>query len=208
MAMRQQTRDKLERIKEFIDDFALNHLGQPPSTREIGAEFNMAHVSAYRFLKKMSDMGMIRYEDGEIHTDVIDKFRSDLRITGKLDASVPAGCPDMVDDAYVEEYFPIPAALVNNLSGKFYMMAVKGVSMIDTGIEDGDFVLFREDSCPRENDIVVAYIEAEGNTLKRFCKDKRGAYLWAENESWSHNERNFGRKFEVRGVVIKVIKDV
>ena len=42
MAMRQQTRDKLERIKEFIDDFALNHLGQPPSTREIGAEFNMS----------------------------------------------------------------------------------------------------------------------------------------------------------------------
>lgn len=208
MAMRQQTREKLEKMKDFIDEFALNNLGQPPSTREIGAEFGMAHVSAYRFLQKMSDMGMIRYENGEIHTDVIDKIQGDMRITGRIDASVPAGSPDMVDDAFVEEYFPIPAALVNNLNGKFYMMAVTGVSMIDAGIEEGDYVLFREDSCPREDDIVVAYIEAEGNTLKRFCKDKRGPYLWAENESWSRKERNFGRRFEVRGVVIKVIKDV
>lgn len=208
MAMRRETKEKLERIKEFIDDFALENFGQPPSTREIGAEFNMAHVSAHRFLKKMSDMGMIRYEDGEIHTDVIDRFQSDMRITRKINAAVPAGSPDMVDDAYVEEYFPIPAALVNNLNGKFYMMAVKGVSMIDAGIEEGDYVLFREDNCPHEDDIVVAYIEAEGNTLKRYCKDKRGPYLWAENESWSKKERNFGRNFAVRGIVIKVIKNV
>lgn len=208
MAMRQETKEKLERMKQFIDEFALANLGQPPSTREIGAEFGMANVSAYRFLKKMSDIGMISYEDGEIHTEVIDKIQGEMRMMGRLNASVPAGSPDMVDDAYVEQYFPIPAALVNDLSGKFYMMAVKGVSMIDAGIDDGDYVIFREDNDPDEDDIVVAYIEGEGNTLKRFCRDKRGPYLWAENEGWTAKERNFGRKFIVRGIAIKVMKNV
>ncbi len=208
MAIRQETLKKLERMKEYIDDFALNNMGQPPSTRELGAAFDMANVSAYHLLQKMAQLGMIQYEHGEIRTDVIDKYRNELVSVGTLCSTLPAGCPDMVDDAYVEEYFPIPAALVRGMSGKFYMMKISGESMIDAGVDDGDYVIFREDNTARLGDIIVAFVEGRGNTLKRLSKKNGKRYLLAENENWTEDERDFGTDFAVRGVAIKVMKDL
>lgn len=209
MAIRQETLKKLERMKEYIDEFALNNMGQPPSTRELGAAFDMANVSAYHLLQKMAQLGMIRYERGEIRTDVIDKYRNELVSVGTLCSTLPAGYPDMVDDAYVEEYFPIPAALVHGLSGKFYMMKVSGESMIDAGVDNGDYVIFRESNSARLDDIIVAFVEGRGNTLKRLSQNENGErFLLAENESWTKDERDFGTEFTVRGVAIKVMKDL
>ena len=208
MAIRQETLKKLERMKEYINEFALNNMGQPPSTRELGAAFDMANVSAYHLLQKMAQLGMIRYERGEIRTDVIDKYRNELVSVGTLCSTLPAGCPDMVDDAYVEEYFPIPAALVRGMSGKFYMMKISGESMIDAGVDDGDYVIFREDNSARLGDIIVAFVEGKGNTLKRLSKKNGKQYLLAENKSWTDDERDFGTEFAVRGVAIKVLKDL
>ena len=208
MAIRQETLKKLERMKEYIDEFALNNMGQPPSTRELGAAFDMANVSAYHLLQKMAQLGMIRYERGEIRTDVIDKYRNDLVSVGTLCSTLPAGYPDMVDDAYVEEYFPIPAALVRGMSGKFYMMKISGESMIDAGVDDGDYVIFCEDNSARLGDIIVAFVEGKGNTLKRLSKKNGKQYLLAENKSWTDDERDFGTEFAVRGVAIKVMKDL
>ena len=205
--MRSKDKDLMKRIKSFIDEYALNNLGKAPTTREIGAEFGINHVTAHRYLISMTELGMLRYEGREIHTDLTDKINIDYSLVGAIDASAPAGTPDMVDDAHVERYFPIPSALVNDMTGKFYMMRVKGESMVDAGIDDGDYVIFREDCLPRVDDIVVAFVMNEGNTLKRFCKDKRGPYLWAENEGWTRKERYFGRKFRVMGIVLKIIKD-
>ena len=78
---------------------------------------------------------------------------------------------------YVEEYFPLPSALLHGLSGKFYMMPVIGQSMVDAGVDDGDYIIFREDSSQKLGDIVVAYIPGNGNTLKRYCRDNIGVYL-------------------------------
>lgn len=206
--MRSKDKELMKKIREYIDEFALENLGKAPSTREIGEKFKMSNVTAYRYLKEMSELEILRYEDGEIHTDLIDKFNTEMNTVGALNASVPAGCPDMVDDVFVDEYFPLPSALLNGLSGKFYMMPVCGESMVNAGVDDGDHVIFKEDNCPNEGDIVVAYIEGEGNTLKRYCKDEKGAYLWAENESWTDEKRMFGRKFEVRGIAVKVMKDL
>ena len=129
-------------------------------------------------------------------------------MVGAIDASVPAGAPDMADDAYVEEYFPIPSSFLRGQKGKFYSMPVRGESMISAGISDGDIVIFNDKCEPNKGDIVVAYIDGEGNTLKRYCTDKKGSYLWAENDSWSNKKRMFGRKFTVRGIAVKVLKDL
>lgn len=196
-------------MKEYIDEFALNNMGQPPSTRELGVAFDMANVSAYHLLQKMAQLGMIQYEHGEIRTDVIDKYRNELVSVGTLCSTLPAGCPDMVDDAYVEEYFPIPAALVRGMSGKFYMMKISGESMIDAGVDAGDYVIFREDNAAQLGDIIVAFVEGRGNTLKRLSRNENGErFLFAENESWTKDERDFGTEFAVRGVAIKVMKDL
>ncbi|WP_074963154.1 LexA family protein [Ruminococcus albus] len=206
--MRSKDKELMIKIRSYIDEYALENLGRSPSTREIGEEFNMSNVTAFRYLKAMSEQGILKYEDGEIHTELIDKFNTDMNVVGALSASVPAGSPDMVDDVLVDEYFPLPSALLHGLSGKFYMMPVCGESMVDAGIDDGDHVIFQEDNATREGDIVVAYIEGEGNTLKRYCKDEKGPFLWAENESWTNERRMFGRHFEVRGIAVKVMKDL
>lgn len=206
--MRSKDKELMKRILEYVDEYALENLGRTPTTREIGSKFKMSNVTAFRYLREMSEIGMLTYRDGEIHTEVIDKFHTDMNVVGSLSASVPAGTPDMVDDVFVEEYFPLPSALLRGLSGKFYMMPVIGQSMVDAGVDDGDYVIFKEDSIPKLGDIVVAYVPGNGNTLKRYCKDKKGTYLWAENESWSDEKRMYGRQFEVKGVAIKVLKDL
>ena len=206
--MRKKDTGLMKQIRAYIDEYALDNLGKAPSTREIGERFDISNVSAFRYLKAMSERDMLSYINGKIHTEIIDKFNTDLNVIGALSASVPAGSPDMVDDVFVEEYLPLPSALLHGSSGKFYMMPVNGESMVDAGVDDGDYVIFREDQFPHENDIVVAYIPGDGNTLKRYCKDENGAYLWAENESWTDDRRMFGRRFEVRGVAVKVMKDI
>ncbi|MCR5540622.1 MAG: hypothetical protein K6F71_07375 [Ruminococcus sp.] len=114
----------MKKIRSYVDEYALENIGRTPSTREIGEKFRMSNVTAFRYLKEMSELGIIKYEDGKIHTDLIDKFTTDMNIVGALSASVPAGSPDMVDDVFVDEYFPLSSALLQGLSGKFYMMAV------------------------------------------------------------------------------------
>ncbi len=166
--MRSKDKELMKKIRSYVDEYALENLGRSPSTREIGEKFRMSNVTAFRYLKEMSELGIIKYEDGKIHTDLIDKFNTDMYIVVALITAVPAGSPDMVDDVFVDEYFPLPSALLQGLSGKFYMMPVCGESMVDAGVDDRDLVIFREDNYPHEGDIVVAYIEGEGNTLKRY----------------------------------------
>ena len=196
------------KIKEYAEKYALDNLGRTPSTTEIGIAFNFTRVSAYRYLVAMDEIGMIRYENGEIHTDFIDKMGEMAAFAGAIDASVPAGPADMTDDARIVEYVPLPAALLNGLKGKFFLLAVNGESMVDAGIDDNDTIIFRETTAAKSGDIVVAFIEGQGNTLKRYLVDAKGPYLWAENESWDKKKRFYGRRFQVVGVAFKVLKDI
>lgn len=206
--MRSKSKELMQGIREYIDRYALENMGETPSTREIGERFGINNSTAFRYLKNMSELGMLVYENGEIHTEITDKIAPDIRIVGALDFSVAAGSPDMVDDVNVEAYFPVPSAFLHGSIGKFYMIQVNGDSMVDAGIDDDDYVIFRESSEPQEDDIVIAYIEGSGNTMKRYRKDNIGAYLWAENEGWTDKQRMFGRRFIVRGIVVKVMKDI
>lgn len=206
--MRSKDRNLMERIKSYVEEYALENRGQTPSTTEIGKVMGFTRVSAYRYLVAMDEIGMIRYEGGKVYTDAIDKMGGFAAYAGTIDASVAAGPADMVDDARIEEYVPLPEAFIRGQSGKFYILTVNGKSMVDAGIGDGDEIIFREALSADEGDIVVAYIDGQGNTLKRYCVDEDGPYLWAENESWSENDRFYGRDFKVIGVAFKVLKDI
>ena len=93
-------------------------------------------------------------------------------------------------------------------SGAFGYLKANGNSMKDAKIDNGDLVICRKCEEAREEDIVVAYIRGSGSTLKRYKRDKKGPYLWAENNSWSDKKRRIGREFDVQGVAIKVIKNL
>ena len=80
--------------------------------------------------------------------------------------------------------------------------------MIDAGIDSGDIVIIKEQITAREGDIIAALVNHNSSSLKRLKTDEIGPYLWAENKSWSDEERFYKRNFEVQGVAIKVVKDV
>ncbi|MBQ6322208.1 MAG: repressor LexA, partial [Lachnospiraceae bacterium] len=68
-------------------------------------------------------------------------------------------------------------------------------------------VIIRKQVDARPGDIVAALIENR-STLKRLREDDEGVYLWAENETWPDDKRFYGRRFEVQGIAVKVVKDI
>nr|MBQ4457812.1 hypothetical protein [Clostridia bacterium] len=162
---------------------------------------------AFGYLKAMDKLGMIRYEDGIIHTEVTDKMIVPTRLCKGYVEGITAGAPNEIEGG-VESYFSIPPMFVDGKKGNFFTLKVIGDSMIDAGIDDGDIVICRESEEAMVDDIIVAYIRGNGSTLKRYCRDDDGPFLWAENSSWSIDDRMLGREFDVQGVAIKVLKDI
>ena len=205
--MRSKDRSLMDQIKNYAEDYAMEHGGSTPSTRDIGAAFNISHVRAYRYLRSMDEIGMIRYEHGEIHTDRLDKIEPMTNLSPSFSNAIPAGPADEVE-GLVEEYVSIPSVFTDGRGGKFYILKVTGESMVGAGIDSGDLVIIREQTEAHEGDVVAALINHNSSTLKRMLRDDKGVYLWAENESWDDGARFYGRKFEVQGVAVKVVKDI
>ena len=205
--MRSRDRKLMEKIKTYAEQYAMENAGSTPSTREIGDEFSIGRVNAYRYLKAMDELGIISYQDGRIRTERIDKIAPITDMSPSYINSIPAGTPDEIE-AQVEEYVSIPSVFVGNQRGRFYILRVTGESMVDAGIDSGDLVIIREGLEASPGDIVAALVSGSSSTLKRYLKDEYGAYLWAENKSWTDEKRFYGRDFTIQGVAVKVVKDV
>ena len=121
--------------------------------------------------------------------------------------SITVGTP-LEAEGTIDEYSQMPAAFVDGQKGHFFTLKVKGDSMVDAGIDDEDLVICRQSEEARADDIVAAFIPGEGSTLKRYCRDDEGSFLWAENSNWDAQERDFGRNFKILGIAIKVLKNI
>ena len=205
--MRSKNRDVMEQMKVYSQEYAKEHHGKTPSTAELGAKFGMTRQSAFRYLKAMDELGMIRYEDGEIHTAYIEKKRE----PGMKCFSFPEGTTAVMpaeNEEYVNAVFDIPSIFTDGRKGDYFMLEVRGDSMLHAGIDPGDLVLCRQQETANTEDIVAAYIRGEGSTLKRLCRDDEGPFLWAENNVWPAEQRFYGREFDIQGVAIKVLKRI
>ena len=205
--MRSKNRDVMAQMKVYSQEYARDHHGKTPTTAELGEKFGMTRQSAFRYLKAMDELGMIRYEDGEIYTDYIEKKREPGIRCFSFPEGITAGTPAETE-GYVGSIFEIPSIFTDGRKGDYFMLEVRGDSMADAGIEPGDLVLCRQQETANTEDIVVAYIRGEGSTLKRLCRDDEGPYLWAENNDWPEESRFFGREFDIQGVAIKVLKNI
>ena len=205
--MRTKDRSVMERMKEYAVEYAGENKGRTPSTAELGKKFGMTRQSAFRYLKAMDELGMIRYEDGEIYTDYIAKKREPGMKCFSFSEGITAGTPAETE-GYVDAVFDIPSIFTDGRKGNYFMLEVKGDSMLHAGIEPGDLVLCRQEETANTEDIIAAYIRGEGSTLKRLCRDDEGPYLWAENNDWPAEKRFYGREFDIQGVAIKVLKNI
>lgn len=190
-------------IIDYIDDyyFANNCV---PTMQEIADGIHLNKSNVCRNLQEMSDRGLVEMTGGwrSIKTKKMSKTyvgAGRVPIVG----SIACGTP-MLAEENIESYLTISTAFLGQ--GKFFALRAVGHSMINANIDDGDFVIVKQQSEANEGQIVVALID-DAATLKRYYidKKKRKIRLHPENDEM---DDMFFDKIDIQGVVKKVIKDV
>lgn len=158
--------------------------GYPPSVREIGEAVGLSSSSTvHGYLAKLEEMGFIRRDPTKPRAiDVLDEapWRQKQLTPVPLVGCVTAGQPITAIEN-IEETYPLPTELVGD--DNVFMLTVKGSSMINAGILDGDFILVREQQHANNGDIVVVLIDGEDTTVKRFYKEAACVRLQPENDT-------------------------
>lgn len=173
---------KQKEILEFIKDQILTR-GFPPSVRDICEAVNLKSTSSvHAHLETLEKNGYIRRDPTkpraiEILDDTFNLTRREVTNV-PLVGRVAAGEPLLAQEN-IENYFPIPVEMLPN--SNTFMLTVKGESMINAGILDGDYVLVEEAHTASNGDMVVALIE-DGATVKTFYKEEGVIRLQPEND--------------------------
>ena len=168
--------------------------GYPPSVREIGKAVGLkSTATVHGYLAKLEQKGYIKKESqkgrtlkllkgssGKSVTDSKKDFYTgkemvDVPVIGKITAGAPILAVENVTDT-----FPIPIDFVGNAES--FMLTVRGESMIEAGILDGDYILVKRQNTANNGEIVVALIEDEA-TVKTFYKEKDHIRLQPENST-------------------------
>jgi len=204
-----------QRIIEYIAE-TVRQRGYPPSVREIAEAVGLASTSAvHHHLEALEREGLL--ERGATHSRAIrltpaaqmraGGYPSAVSVATNVFAlpvigEIAAGGPI---EAYQEtsETLTVPEALAAGTDA--YVLKVRGDSMIDAHITDGDFVVIRPQQTARNGDIVVAQVEENAVTLKRFFKEKNRVRLQPANESYPPM---FYDDVRIQGKLIGVIRRV
>lgn len=176
--MRYKSEERMEEIRQFIDDYCLEHR-RSPSIQTIASGIGVVKSTVYKYLLEMNNRGMIEYDGKSIKTAITQKADFSSKMTPIL-GSIVCGEPEYAEENF-EEYVSLPSALFG--FGDFFILRTHGDSMIEAGIEDGDMVVVRKQNTAYEGDIVVALVENE-TTLKTFHRDSTGrVILHPENKN-------------------------
>ncbi|MCI9525883.1 MAG: transcriptional repressor LexA [Lachnospiraceae bacterium] len=175
--------DKQKEILEYIKSEILNR-GYPPSVRDICEAVHLKSTSSvHSHLETLEKNGYIRRDPTkpraiEIIDDTFNLSRREV-VNVPLLGRVAAGEPLLAVEN-VETYFPIPAEYMPN--EETFMLKVKGESMINAGIFDGDNILVQKQSTASDGDMVVALVD-DSATVKTFYKEKDHYRLQPENDN-------------------------
>ena len=175
--------DKQREILEYMKEQILSK-GYPPSVREICTAVHLKSTSSvHSHLQTLEKNGYIRRDPTkpraiEIVDDTFQLTRREL-VNVPILGKVAAGQPLLADNN-INGYFPIPPEYVHN--AQTFMLTVRGESMINAGIFDGDLILVEQTSVARNGDIVVALID-DSATVKTFYKEDHYIRLQPENDT-------------------------
>lgn len=182
---------ELTKRQQEIYDFIrrkIRERGYPPSVREIGEAVGLSSSSTvHGHLERLEERGYIRRDPTKPRAieilDPDDSYRSDRLsaaiVTVPLLGQVTAGRPILAVEN-IEDNFPFSKELIGG-SDDVFMLRVKGDSMINAGILDGDHVIVRRQATADNGDIVVALLDDEA-TVKRFFREHDYVRLQPEND--------------------------
>lgn len=202
--------DRQQQVLDFIRTTVADR-GYPPSVREIGEAVGLSSPSTvHSHLSALVEAGMIRRDPTKPRAIEIlgetaaggpglpDDMR-EVPLVGRIAAGSPVLATEDVEDIY-----PLPESLVGR--GPVFMLRVKGDSMIDAGILDGDLVVIRRQPDAADGDIVAAMVEGEEATVKRLFRQDGKVILRAENQAFP--DMVFDQGVEVIGRVVSVLRSL
>ena len=174
---------KQQEILEYIKETILKK-GYPPAVREICEAVNLKSTSSvHSHLETLERNGYIRRDPTKPRTiEIIDDCFNLARrevVNVLLLGSVAAGMPLLAQEN-IENYFPIPTEMLPDK--EVFMLRVKGDSMIEAGIFNGDLIFVEKTVTAENGEIVVALLD-DSATVKRFYKENGHYRLQPENAS-------------------------
>ncbi len=196
----------LDYIKETVDG-----RGYPPSVREIGDAVGLSSPSSvHSQLATLVEKGIIKKDPTKPRAIVVvetqekaqrpsgndDRMR-DIPLLGRIAAGTP-----ILAAEHVEEVLPLPIELVGN--GPVFLLEVKGDSMINAGIHEGDLVAIHKQDDARDGEIVAALIDGEEATIKRLRRKDGKVILESENPAYE--PMVFSDGVELIGKVVSVLR--
>lgn len=200
-----ETKSLTKRQKEvltFISQYLEEH-GLSPTLKEIAEHLHVSKITVHEHVKALVTKNYLRKEPHISRSLVPNPPQTDEAPASSLSfpilGSIAAGMPieAVADDQRLDlvDWFPDHRA--------HYILRVKGFSMIDDHIQDGDYVVVDPSRQPRDGDPVVALIEGNEATLKRFYREPNRIRLQPSN---SELDPIFSRDVEVQGVVVGVLR--
>jgi repressor LexA len=195
------------KILEFMRNTATER-GYPPTVREIGDAVGLTSTSSVQHqIQQLAAKGFISRDSSRARAVDVRTPESDTNVTPIASRLVPlvgqiaAGGPILADER-VEDVFPLPESLVGN--GTLFMLKVKGESMIDAAICDGDFVVVRQQNTCENGDIVAALIDDEA-TVKTFKRRDGHVWLMPHNPAFAPI---LGDNAIIMGKVVSVLRKI
>ena len=198
------TRQKqlLEFIVKQIREYNL-----PPSLAEMAEFLNVKSKNAVaKLLKSLEENDFIETSGKARGITVLNSLSNSLEkglVRVPLLGSVQAGSPHFAEE-YIEEWINLPQTLVKGRRDVF-LLKVRGDSMINAGMFEGDLVIVRPTKDVKNNDIVVALLHDEA-TVKRFIQIKNRSYLKAENPDYPNIYPK--EEWMIQGKVVGVIRNL
>jgi repressor LexA len=200
------------RILEFIRDW-VDRYGYPPSVREIGEAVGLVSPSSVAYqLKELERKGFLRRDPnrpravdvrppGDLVDDESARSQHPAPAYVPLLGRIAAGGPILAEQA-VEDVFPLPRELVGE--GEVFMLQVKGDSMLEAAICDGDWVVVRQQPTANSGEIVAAMIDGEA-TVKTYRRRDGHVWLMPQNPAFDPIP---GDNATIMGRVVAVLRRI
>jgi len=167
-------------ILDFITEFTRAN-GYAPSLKEIGQHFNLSSpATIHAHVQALKEKGMLKTSFNQARS--IEIVPAKVNWTASLELPlaglITAGAP--IEAVGEKDTIAVPADFVTD-SANSYVLRVKGESMIEDGILDGDYVIVERNPSPRNGDVVVALLDNAYATLKKFYRESKRIRLQPAN---------------------------
>lgn len=199
-------RTKDEAKRELILNYIQEHyarFGRAPVVLEIVAGTGLSSATVHRYLVDMREAGTLEYSGKRgIRTPRMKKERPQVYMP--VLGSVSCGPGDQ-EEENILEYIRMPEQLIGK--GEFYALIAKGHSMMDAGVDEGDYVIVRKQDTAKPGDIVVALYDGGLSNLKelRYDGEQQRYYLYSRNTDQVTYAPIYVNELQVQGVAVSVV---